>query len=404
DNEDSSAIDFVNYLNLLDEANAVFSVEEFADRNSVQILTSHGAKGLEFDYVFVVNAVSGRFPGTRRSDPFNVPAELTTEIYPEGDFHLQEERRLFYVAMTRARKQLFLSYSEKYEGNKKWQVSPFVKEVLENKDAVLTKHESSDDALKRLREFKEPNKPIFDLPPFDTKRLSYSQFDAFKTCPLKYNYSYLMKVPAPTSHAASFGSSVHGTLKDFYRMLKDGAEPSFELLTELYEKNWISYGYENMDHEEKRKEKGLELLKIFFEKNSSPWIVPAFLERPFNIRVGEYFINGRIDRIDLLADGTYEVWDYKTGSKPSYINLGKDLQLSIYALAARDILKIKVSKLSLYYLNDNEKISTSRTDADLDFLAAELTDLIREMQNSKFAPTPGFHCGFCDFRIICPAV
>lgn len=404
DNVDSSVLDFVNYLNLLEEANAVFSVEGFADRNSVQILTTHGAKGLEFDYVFVVNTVKGRFPSARRSDTFDVPATLTNEIYPEGDFHLQEERRLFYVAMTRARKQLFITHSDKYEGNKKWQASPFVQEVLACKDAVLTEHKEDEDAIKRLKEFKEPNKPIFDLPPFSSKRLSYSQFDTFKTCPLKYNYRYLMKIPVPSSHAASFGSSVHETLKDFYRFLKKGEKASFEKLSELYDKNWIAYGYESLEHEETRKEKGLELLRTFYDKNCAPWVIPAFLERPFNLKVGDYWINGRIDRIDKLEDGTYEVVDYKTGSKPSYQNLGKDLQLSIYALACRDILKINASKLSLYYLEENERVSTSRSDADMDFLAAEITDLIREMQNSKFAPVPGFHCTFCDFKIICPAV
>ncbi len=407
-NEDKSARDFVNYLNLLEEANASFEGENFADRDSVQILTAHGAKGLEFEYVFVVNAVSQRFPGSKRSEPFEIPEELTREIYPEGDFHLQEERRLFYVAMTRAKKKLFITYSDQYEGNKKWKVSPFVNEVLGDGPAQRgveqIHHAATPNALEKLKEFKSPHKSIFDLPPFKSTKVSYSQFDTFKICPLKYNYRYLMKVPVLESHAANFGSSVHKTLNEFYKILKDGRDVNLDLLKELYGKNWIPYGYESKEHEAARKEKGWEVLKIFYEKNSQPWVIPAYLEQPFNLKVEKYWINGRIDRIDKLADGTFEVIDYKTGAMHDNINLNKDLQLSIYAMACRDILKIKVSKLSLYFLEDNQKIATGRTEEQLSGVEKEILDLIKEMENSKFSATPGFYCQFCDFRLICPAV
>jgi len=171
----------------------------------------------------------------------------------------------------------------------------------------------------------------------------------------------------------------------------------------LYDKNWIPYGYDSVEHEQERKKKGLDLLKDFHETNKDPWVTPAFLERPFNLKIGEHIISGRIDRIDKLQDGTYEVIDYKTG-KISDKSLNKDLQLSIYALACRDILNLKVSKLSLYYLEGNKKVSTERSDDQLKAVVDEIDQLIKGMQNSDFAPTPGFHCQFCDFRIICPAV
>ncbi len=401
ENETNTILDFVQYLNLLEEANAVFAVDSFTDRNSVQILTAHGSKGLEFDNVFIVNAVKQRFPSSRRSDPFSVPEELTNEIYPEGDFHIQEERRLFYVAMTRARKKLFITYSAQYEGSKKWKMSPFIEEISEY--VKNFSHEESEDAISQLKQFREAKEAIFDLPRFNKKRLSYSQFSTFQTCALKYNYRYLMNIPAPYSHAANFGSSVHNTLNEFYKYLKRGESVSLELLEKLYEKNWMPYGYDSIEHEETRKKKGFELLKEFYDKNSKPWIVPAYLEKPFNIKIAEHLINGRIDRIDKLPDGSYEVIDYKTGRFREDMKLDKDLQLSIYALACRDILKLPVSKLSLYYLENNKKISTSRTEADLANLDKEILDLIQQMQSSQFNPNPGFHCGFCDFKPICPA-
>lgn len=401
---DSTVRDFVSYLNLLEEAYATFGGPEFEDRNSVQVLTVHGSKGLEFDYVFVVNMVKQRFPSNRRSEPFEVPEKLTKEIYPEGDFHLEEERRLFYVAITRARKQLFLTYSDTYEGNKKWSVSPFVEEILEENSerACRVEHPAADDAIKRLREFKKPGKSIFELPEFKGTRLSYSQLDTFKMCPLKYNYRYLMKVPTAQAHAANFGNSVHKTLNDFYLALKQGQKVDLEFIQKLYEKNWIPYGYESKDHEMTRKTTGWEILKNYYEKNGDPWVIPAFLEQPFNIKIAEHWFMGRIDRIDKLADGTYEVIDYKTGAVKESKEVDKDMQLSLYALACRDVLRLPVSKLSLYYLEDNQKISTTRDEKKLKALMEDVQGLIEQVKTSDFSPTPGFHCQFCDYKLICP--
>ncbi|MBD3360722.1 AAA family ATPase [Candidatus Peregrinibacteria bacterium] len=404
ENEDRSVIDFVNYLNLLEEANASLSRDEFADFESVQILTAHGAKGLEFDYVFIVDAVKSRFPTKKRRETFEIPEKLTKEIYPEGDYHLQEERRLFYVAMTRAKKKLFVTFSDRYEGNKKWKASPFVKEINESGMSIWTDHEEKEDAVEKLKKFKEPGNSIFNLPSFKGNRLSYSQIKTFKDCPLKYNYRYLMKVPIPSSHSTNFGTSIHETLKDFYQHIKDGESVDFGLLKNIYEKNWISQGYESKNHEETRKKKGLEILKNYYNKNKDPWIAPKYLERSFNVKIGNYLINGRIDRLDELKDGTFEVIDYKTGRMPKDPKLKNDLQLSIYALACRDIFKIPVSKLSIYFLEENKKVSTTRTNEQLDDLINEISKLIEEMKVSKFPAKPNFYCQFCDFRLICPAV
>jgi len=405
DHNGSSVIDFANYIELLEEANVPLANDDISDRDSVQVLTAHGAKGLEFDYVFVVNAVNQRFPSSNRGETFELPQELTKEIYPEGDFRIQEERRLFYVAMTRAKKQLFITYSDQYEGAKKWKVSPFVTEVLQSKSAKVIDHDETADAIKKLKEFKSYKPSIFKLPPFKKKVLSYSQFDTFGTCPLKYNYRYMLGVPVPMSHAANFGSSVHETLNEFYKLLKaENGKVSLSDLLNLYEEKWIPYGYESVEHEELRKKQGLEILKAFYEKNSNPWVIPAFLEHNFNIKVDDFMISGRIDRIDKLSDGTFEVIDYKTGQSKDASYLKKDLQLSIYALACRDVFRIPVSKLSLYFLENNEKQSTSRGDPQINEVKDEIRSFILDMQTSKFNPTPGFHCQFCDYRIICPAV
>ena len=87
--------------------------------DSVKVMTIHGAKCLEFQYVFIVNMVDQRFPTIERHDPIEIPDALVKDILPEGDFHLQEERRLFYVAMTRAKKGLYFTSAENYGGVRK---------------------------------------------------------------------------------------------------------------------------------------------------------------------------------------------------------------------------------------------------------------------------------------------
>jgi len=401
DSETSSAIDFVSYLNLLEESNSPIRAEENVDSDAVQILTVHSSKGLEFDNVFVVNCVKHRFPAIRRRDQFEIPEELTNEFYPEGDYHIQEERRLMYVAMTRARARLFLTWSQKYEGNKKWKISPFIEEV---KGQVKTFDPSEDEDVFEIRKPEKVSVEDLKLPPFRSRRLSYSQVDTFETCPLKYNFRYVMKVPSKQSHAANFGTSIHETLNIFYQRLKNGEQILFDDMKKIYEANWLSYGYSSKAHENARKKHGLELLENFYNVNNDPWVIPAFLERPFTLKIGEMSFSGRIDRIDRLSDGTYEVIDYKTGSSKRQINLDKDLQLSMYALACRDVYNINVSKLSLYFIEDNSKKTTERNVEQLEEFKDRVVEIVESMKSSNFTPNPGFHCQFCDYQLLCPAV
>lgn len=403
ENSDNSVFAFLDYLKLLEEAGArLDSTLGQMGEDAVQILTVHAAKGLEFPVVFIPSAVMHRFPGINKSDPIEIPQELVTDDVPNKDTHRQEERRLFYVACTRAEKRLFMSYSEKYEGNKSWKPSLFIEEITKDDNNVSTfDHTGEDHSDIEPVEEKVTDMLQKEAPKHNINKLSYSQLGTFETCPLKYQFRYLFSIPSPEAHAANFGSSVHNTLNEFYKNLINGNEVSIELLNELYEKSWIPRGYDNKAHENARKKKGFELLKEFYEKNSNPWVIPFALERPFNLKIGPYTITGRIDRIDQLADGTYEIIDYKTGKLKKGTNLNKDLQLSLYALACRDVYKIPVSKLSLYFLEDNEKQSTQRTDEQLEEAVQEVIKRADTMQVSDFDATPGFPCSYCEYRLIC---
>jgi len=409
--EDSSIIGLAGYLKLIEESRIPLSDESSSDAgdvDAVQILTTHAAKGLEFDTVFIGNLVNGRFPILNKKDPLHIPIELTKEIFPEGDFHIEEERRLLYVALTRAKRNLVLSYSDKYAGPKKWKKSQFLEELAESK-LIKEKEGAKSSGDLDLGSKTEYKSPITTAPKnwLGKRSLSYSQIDTFQKCPLKYGYRYVLNVPTPSHHAANFGTSIHETLKDFYRILmNDDSRASMDLMMECYEKNWITYGYEGKDHEQARKKQGKKMLEDFYAANSDPWVVPIFIERMFNLKIGDYMLNGRIDRIDKLDNGDYEVIDYKTGKSKKSLSKENKLQLYIYALACRDVFNVPVNKLTLHYLEDGEKLSLNLSKGydELDSVRDDVLEYIAQMKESDFTPTPGFWCNFCDYRLVCPAV
>lgn len=408
---------FSEYLELLEQAQEVIPVLNLPESDAVSVLTVHGSKGLEFEYVFLPSLVNHRFPTIDKKEPLEIPQALITEELPQENTHLQEERRLFYVACTRARKQLFLSYSDLYEGRKKWKPSPFIEEMRGGDIRYVDfTHQSADilslptneptereSEVSKIRETSLESKVLF-IPEINVNQLSYSKIDTFKTCPLKYKLRYLFALPSPTPHAANFGSSVHNTVNLFYQEVGKGVSPSRELLHKLYESCWIGTGYESKGHEQARKKKGLETMEKFFEEERKrSFAVPAFLEKMFRLKIGNVVLSGRIDRIDRLPDGSFEVIDYKTGTYKKEENVDKDLQLSLYGLVCRDFLRIPVSRLSLYFLEDGKKVSTTRTDEDLTKLKEELLKTVEEMKTSGFLPTPGHHCRFCEYRVLCHA-
>jgi DNA helicase II / ATP-dependent DNA helicase PcrA len=375
--------------------------EEDLDADTVKILTIHAGKGLEFDTVFMVDLVQNRFPSINRRDPFEVPSELMQTPIDEQASHLHEERRLFYVACTRARKHLFLTYSDYYDGKRRWKPSIFIKEAIETKIPDLSQETSPSIAV--ANDLEDQPLLIKMDQTFRPLKLSFSRIDAFKRCPLRYKFQYIYHLAEPMSHSLSFGSSIHNALNVFYQDLKHGKKPSLDLLKDLFEKHWIPLGYTSPAHLQARKQQGMEILERFYETQQENWVIPAFLERPFTLKIPSGLrISGRIDRIDRLSDGTYEIIDYKTGRLKEQKAVDKDLQLSIYALACKNVLKLPVSKLSLYYLADNKKITTTRSPEVLQSTEQELEQISTAIKTSDFEPTPSpMICKYCEYRLVC---
>ncbi|HNT29804.1 MAG TPA: ATP-dependent DNA helicase [bacterium] len=403
DHADRTTAGFVRYLDLMIEAGDNPATAEVDSRSdAVHLMTIHAAKGLEFAGVFLVNLVDSRFPTRRRGDPLPLPEQFIKESLPEGDEHLQEERRLFYVGMTRAKKHLYLCYADNYGGVRERKPSLFISEALGEATVSTTPVDAFAQPEKR-----ESATGTVDLKPFLPRLYSYSQLQMFEKCPLQYKYAYIYRIPTAPNRSLVFGQAVHRTLKDFYDGLAKGLERTEEALLELFGRNWQREGFDCDAEVEEQYRRGQDVLRAYYAANQKQLAPAAFLEKDFILKAGQYAVTGYIDRIDRLPDGTYEVIDYKTGTSKSEAELektvAKDDQLSIYALACRDVLHLDVSRLTLYYIEDGWKKSSTRTPAQLEIMESQIVETASKIQRSDFPPAPGeFTCRFCSYHELCP--
>ncbi len=413
EHEDASVATILDWIMLSMELgeSPLASDTDWSTNDAVNILTVHSAKGLEFKVVFMANLVSGRFPSIERREKIPIPEALIKEELPEGDFHEEEERRLFYVGMTRARERLYFTAANFYgEGKREKKASPFVYEALGD-DAVAAQVAKPVNQLTILDWKKEEVREEIVKRALSISYISYSQINAFQLCPLHYKLRYILNIPPPASPALSFGSSVHNALKDFYLMIKGKERVSKKILVELLWKNWLREGYGSKAYEETMKRRGKEYLESYFDEEFDPKATTLVVEQPFTASIsldGKLIkIGGKIDRIDDLGGGKIEIVDYKTGRVPSKRQVGTDLQLSIYAMAASEIdespfgRKTEDILLTLYYFDSQQKIQSKRTSQQLAEDKKKILDYVKAIETSNFRCSGNIVCTSCEYKMFC---
>ena len=424
--------EFVEYLDLFQQAGGQISLTEEMGKNAVHLMTVHAAKGLEFDHVFILRLTRGAFPIYSKKPVLEFPDDLMKEARPRGDFHIQEERRLFYVALTRARERLTLT---SVVDNKRNKPSTFLDDIIEN--AALTRRD-----IERLAPPLEPDAPAqpaadAETPPEKAQsemfaetranakvfseiarwarefhprvpeplQLSASAIDTYKTCPQKYLFSTLWKLRSGPHAAMSFGSVMHTTIKHFLAEVRKGRTVAFEEVMTIFEREWTPAGFEDDYQQDGYKQDGIEQLRIFHSGMvAAPQEIEA-QEKVFELPMEDNIVvTGRMDQINRFGEGQREIVDYKTGRPRTAEDAKKDFQLSIYALAATEILEFSPARLVFHYLADNSRVETSREEKDLKKTRQAILETAANIRAGEFSPDPGlFKCRNCAFRPICPA-
>jgi DNA helicase II / ATP-dependent DNA helicase PcrA len=380
------------------------------DRNVVNILTVHSSKGLEFKVVFMVNLVSDRFPSRERSEKIPLPDGILKEKnLAESDFHLEEERRLFYVGMTRAKERLYFTAADYYgTGKRPKKLSLFIyealPELLEEKIERNVQQLSLPDVLSVYQGTQEKEEK---KPPLKLTYITFSNLQMFDICPLHYKAKVIFNIPTPTAAVQSFGISIHNTLYNLYKSLLDKKVLSFDELKEIFKKEWISEGYDGKKHEQERYEQGIKILSEFYKKEFKNRTIPLGLEMPFSfVLKNGVKVFGKIDRIDKKDNGI-EIIDYKTGADNPKADKAHKLQLAMYALAATrvrdDILNRRPEDitLTLHFLEGNTKKTMNFKQEDLNKLEDDLIAKIEEIEKSDFKCSGGVLCVNCEYKILC---
>ncbi len=262
------------------------------------------------------------------------------------------------------------------------------------------------DARRRTQALAARDEP--SLEPFLPTRgdgvvLSASDIDTYRTCPLKYKFARVFRIPQePTIHQR-FGILVHQVLERFHAL--EGSGGTLAELLGLLDAGWRRGGFGDSEQERQLRGKAAASLTRYHARFQSQESTPMWFERSFTFKLGPHLLRGRVDRVDLLPGGEYELIDYKTGRPKSAAQLAEDVQLSLYAVGAREAWSLEASQQAYYYVLDDEKVSVDSEGADRsEWIREVATEVAEGILSQGFEPTPSFAaCSMCDYRLVCPA-
>jgi ATP-dependent DNA helicase UvrD/PcrA len=380
------------------------------DGDAVHVLTYHRAKGLEFPVVFMVGLVEERFPSRDRRDPLPFPTELLRDPVVEGDHHLAEERRLFYVGMTRAADALFLSWAADYGGGRARRLSQFVHEALDLPPATPAAAVRPSEAERIARSQEPPTATAAPARPSLGDRalsLSFGQVNDYLECPARYRFAHQIRIPTPASHQLSYGKALHGAVQAYHRRQMQGRPMTLPELHTALDGSWESIGYLTRDHEEARLGAARDALARFWNEQQSDPARPTAVEQEFAFLLGRDRVRGRYDRVDQEADGRVTITDYKSSDVRDPATAQRrardSLQLAIYALAWEAQHGRLPDELALHFLESGLVGRSEPTERRMERAQEKMTLAAEGIRAGRFAATPGAaRCGFCPFREICP--
>jgi len=406
--EDDSIYSFARHLDLLQQVgDNPATAEAELEEDAVNVLTFHKAKGLEFPIVFMVSLIADRFPGRHRKEKIPVPDDILKEDLPEGENYFQEERRLFYVGMTRAKKLLYLTWAKDYGLKRLKKVSPFVLEALDLPSLPDEVQKAS--ALEEIQRYA----PYSSKPPVsptirekEVLSLSYSQVDAYLTCPLRYRFGRIMRIPVLPHHNLVFGRVCHNTIHFYLKMKMRGKTVSEKDLLKAFEERWVNEGFLSREHEEMRKRAGEDAMRLFYRRQESSNLLPEFLEKKFSLLWEGVKFTGRWDRVDYQPDGGVVI-DFKASAVKDQKEADKrtrdSLQMDMYAFAFVRTQEVPLLETRLHFLESDVIGRAEKGEKECQRAEEKIRQAEQGIRDQNFQAKPDWHnCSLCDFRTICP--
>jgi len=399
---------FVNYLDMLIQAgDDPATVEADLDATAVNILTIHKAKGLEFNVVFMVSLVSGRFPWPRRHEALELPEVLIKDILPSGDYRIQEERRLFYVGMTRAKKELYFTSARDYGGQRTRKISRFVMETLDLKDEEKTKKVEALETIERYApKAKSEIESLRQIPDGEILNLSHYRIDDYLTCPLKYKYVHILRVPILVHHAVIYGQAMHEAVLRYHQFKIRGKTIQEDELIDIFQSIFKQEGFLSKKHFQKRLSVGKKALRRFLKEQERSKITPTFVEKDFSFLVDNNRIIGRWDRIDIRNNEVILI-DFKSSEITKQTDAERrtkeSLQLSIYSLAYKEVFGRLPDWVELHFLESSLIGRAKRADKDIQNTIKKIKEASRGIRAANFEARPAYlACSYCAYSQICP--
>ncbi|MCX7698087.1 MAG: ATP-dependent helicase [Candidatus Goldbacteria bacterium] len=412
-NEDYDTLyNFVNYIDLRQKAGDKPLSDTFQniDEDAVWVSTIHKAKGLEFPVVFIVALIQDKFPGkTRALSSLPLPEQIMHDLVDEETYQKEEERRLFYVAMTRAKDALYLSASRQYEGAGDKKISIFLNEIGFNEpEEKIIKTQKPEEKIKY---FEKKEQILSDIRlNLDNIVLSNYQIDDYITCPFKYKLIHILRLPIREQPEVIYGQAMHKVVSEYFKARQEGRDLSLDELKNIFISLWKPIGFISRQHEKVRFEKGLENIQRFYLKEKENKIIPKYIEKSFDFKLTENLtITGRWDRIDEI-DGKSIIIDYKTSDVISYEDAKKKIdspnvfnQLKLYAIAYEKIFGRPVDEVGVYFLESTILVTKKIRKDVLERYVEKIFEVAEEIKKGNFDATPETHiCSMCAFNNICP--
>ena len=396
---DKTAYGFVANLPSLELTGGQTSSELDPFAQSVQILTIHQSKGLEFESVYIFDVTRGTFPSTRRAERLVVPDELLSgERLPSGDWHLAEERRLMYVAMTRAKSSLTVSYSSDHGTIQPKKPSPFLTEAF-GYEPDLTDRPNQRSAMQQIELFAGQDDPAPLRPHFLSAQgveLTPHQIDDYLICPLNFYWLYVLEVPQPLRPALAYGSLIHRVINHYFERRR-GGKVSLVSLDRLVDQLWRGEGYVSRGQAQRQKRQAHTTIKAFYRREEATGRLPSYTEKSFHFEAAPGIgVNGRFDAV--YVEGKHvEIRDFKTSQVDTTEKADKraaaSIQLAVYGLAWTSLIGQIPDALTLDYIETGQIGTTTQTAARQAELVRQITQMAENLRAGLYPPGKShFYC------------